>query len=143
MKKDKVGLICLIVFAVGTFFLGFYIGQQNVSISYENDLIKTVAHINLEDNPNLEKVYEDSHEDIAYYMWVGERPIVKQGDILHTCVTDFDVEVLIADIYGFYFIPDQPLEPGMSGTLIYDDDMNVIGVISSVLVDGTGYAIWA
>lgn len=105
----------------------------------DSDIFKTVAHLNIS-NPELELIYTDSVNDVAYYRYVGERNLLKVGDSV-TLSNDSVSTVVNVELNGFYLEYRDNVYVGMSGTPVFDADGNTVGYVSELL-DNKVYCIW-
>lgn len=143
MNQNKVfwfAMICLV-----SFLLGQYTGEKNadryVDFEVPTDIIKTVAHVDVE-NDNLKLLHRDVVNDIAYYQFVGVRDICEIGDTVHLYDgTEFTISS--TSINGFNLTGNEPVTTGMSGMAILDEEANQIGYVSSLLPTGEIYCIWS
>ncbi len=128
-----------------SFILGNYTGNSNadryVEFEIPADVIKTVAHVEV-DNPDLECIFTDSKEDIAYYRYIGNRELINKGDTVYL-YDGTEYEVTSTSINGFNMKSDTPTIMGMSGMAILDKDRNQVGYISSLLQTNEVYCIWS
>lgn len=118
------------------------LNHDNIVLSSPTDIVKTVAHIDV-NNSNLELLYKDVDNDIAYYRYTGNvSKLVEENDILTTCYGD-KVEVIYTDIYGFKVKSDvSVIQPGMSGTALENVNGDTVGYVSTILEDNIVYCIW-
>ena len=118
------------------------LNRDNVVLSSPTDIVKTVAHVDV-NNSNLELIYKDADNDIAYYRYTGNvGKLVEEKDILTTCYGD-NVEVIYTDIYGFKVKSDvSVIHPGMSGTALENVNGDTVGYVSTILEDNVVYCIW-
>lgn len=110
-------------------------------ISSSDEVIKTVAHVNL-DPDKYKRIYTDNEHDIAYWLYTGDiNSPHKVGDKVY--VKDLTLEIKSVDAHGFTMSYDSSIGVGMSGSSVYDKDGNAIGIISYVKVDHYVYCIWS
>lgn len=116
--------------------------RDNVVLSSPTDIVKTVAHIDV-NNSDLELLYKDADNDIAYYRYTGNvSKLVEENDMLTTCYGD-NVKVIYTDIYGFKVKSDvSVIQPGMSGTALENVNGDTVGYVSTILEDNVVYCIW-
>lgn len=112
-----------------------------VSIDKSSDLYKTVAHIDMSDVEDLVLVYEDAENDVAYYRYVGDRDIIKEGDTVTTYEGN-SAKVIALDVQGFYLEYSDMFYKGMSGTSIFDSNGNVVGYVSKIVNNERVFCIW-
>jgi len=120
------------------------VGKQGADVATPceaSDVIKTVSHIDLSANKNLECIYVDSINDISYYRTLDSKDLVSIGDTVYTSKND-STEVIATDVYGFYVKYNDVFYPGMSGTVIRNADGEGVGYVSTVLDSDTVYCIW-
>lgn len=139
LKSISKSLICILV----GLLVGYLCAPKKVVCTVEptSDLLKTVAHVDLSSRDDLVQVYNDANNDIAYYMYTGDRAIVKIGDTV-TGINNIVGTITEVDAYGFRFKTDSFIENGMSSSGIFDTEGNQIGILSTVEDDGSVYCIW-
>lgn len=115
--------------------------QEPVESEVPNDIIKTVAHIELSSN-DYELIYRNTEEDIAYYRYVGERNLLAIGDIVRLYNGD---EFIVTSISrnGFTISGDSTLLMGVSGSAVLDSEGNQIGYVSTMYDSGDVFCIWS
>lgn len=118
------------------------IAESNIQLEPTSDLYKTVAHVDLSSIEDLELVYVDNENDVAYYRYIGERNVVNIGDEVLTVYNE-TCTVTSMDCQGFTIDCPTGIDAGMSGTAIRDADGVQIGFISKRLSDGTVRCIYA
>lgn len=136
-------MVRLLIFSnlITMLILFIYTRQDRIVLTEVSDVVKTVAHVEVH-NDNLELIYKDEINDIAYYRYIGKNKLAKENDILRTCYGD-SVKIVYADIYGFKVKSDiSVIQPGMSGTALEDVDGNTVGYVSTILEDNVVYCIW-
>lgn len=141
MRKN---VILIMLTWVAVFTAGYLVrgDSPTVELSGTDDLFKTVAHIDLSDCEFLMEVYKDTDNDVAYYMYVGERDELKVGDKVHLQDGE-EFEVTSIDVHGFTLAPIGTLyvDYGYSGYAVMNTDEEQVGVISAT--DGEFvYCIW-
>lgn len=104
-----------------------------------SDIIKTVAHITLDDKL-FEQIYVDYDNDIAYYRYIGERDLVKVGDTV-TIEDGNTSEVTDVTYPGFLIKANNDFHTGNSGMAVFNDKGVIIGYVSSLINDEV-YCIW-
>lgn len=143
MKQSTILYIVLACF--GFYLLGTWSGERNadmyVDFEVPTDVIKTVAHVDVA-NDNLELIYKDISEDIAYYRFIGVRDIATVGDVVHL-YDGTEFTITSTSINGFNLDSGKDVEVGMSGMAILDKDNNQIGYVSALLPTGEVYCIWS
>lgn len=136
-------MVRLLIFSnlITILILFIYTRQDRIVLTEVSDVVKTVAHVEVH-NDNLELIYKDEINDIAYYRYTGKNKLAKENDILRTCYGD-SVKIIYVDIYGFKVKSDiSVIQPGMSGTALEDIDGNTVGYVSTILEDNVVYCIW-
>ena len=141
-------LVLIIIFSMAIGYnLGYSKGEKDGLsynpnlLEYEENLFKTVAHIDMSDRTDLKLIYSDMENDISYYMYTGERSWISEGYPVYfydgTCGT-----VCAKDIYGFYVSDAPEVTFGYSGTAVLNQDGQEIGYVSERLSNGSIYCIW-
>lgn len=106
------------------------------------DILKTAAHVDLTDREDLELLYQDVQNDIAYYRKLDKSHSVNTGDTVFD-KNDETYKVTGTDVKGFYFKDiNENVLPGMSGTAILNEEGNVIGYISTKINGNIIECIW-
>lgn len=155
ISGDELAIFCLVlmlVVLVGGFYLRYHLHtdteEDATNNTYvlevgkdTNDILKTVAHIDLSKEKDLELLYSNSDTDVAYYRYVGDRKLARVGDTVKNCYGD-EVTITYCDVYGFRVSNSEYFVPGMSGTGIIDSDGNIVGFVSESLDSGEVYCIW-
>lgn len=134
-------LLCLVFTEYRTSHGNMESTDSTTNVCVYNDIIKTVSHINLEEDNNLELIYKDTDNDIAYYRFRGERDLVNIGDVLTTCYGD-KVTITYCDVYGFRVNNSKYFSPGMSGTGLLNSKGQIVGYVSEMLKNDEVYCIW-
>lgn len=142
----KQGTLFWIVISCFVFFLlGTWSGEKNADryIDFEvpEDIIKTVAHVDV-DNDNLELIYRDAVEDIAYYRFIGVRDIAQTKDKVHL-YDGTTYTITSTSINGFTMTSNASATVGLSGMAVLDEEDNQIGYVSALLPSGEVYCIWS
>lgn len=106
------------------------------------DLYKTVAHIDLSYRDDLQLVYVDNENDLAYYMYLTDKRNLSIGDKVYLN-TGIECTVSYIDAYGFAFTSDAYAYQGLSGTAVRDVKGNQLGYISRTLNEDEIYCIWS
>lgn len=113
-----------------------------VNLHGTSDLFKTVAHVDLSHRTDLELVYTDIENDIAYYRYIGSKPRVYLNDLVY--LNDgSECTITYIDAFGFAFTGDTKAYQGLSGTAVRDADGNQLGYISRVMNENEIYCIWS
>ena len=156
IKLKKIPLWCrvitylLIIFIIILFFWFIYnLGikysdsikeDENTFIEYNVDIVKTVAHLDL-DSEEYELIYSDTENDIAYYRYVGERTHIHEGDVVYNS-KGVESTVTATNVYGFYITYNDSFTTGMSGTVVFNSDNEPVGYVSSNYGNTYVYCIW-
>lgn len=108
---------------------------------FEDNIFKTVAHIDLSSKSDVQLIYSDAEKDVAYYMYTGEREWISAGDIVYFC--DGSESVIVStDVYGF-IVEDVPsVTFGFSGSAVINSRGEQLGYVSERLENGYIYCIW-
>lgn len=129
------------------FFAGFLLGRyvagiQPVKLAYTEplDVFKTVAHVPV-DNVELELIYKNAEDDVAYYRYIGPRELVSIGDTV-ALYDGTEGKVTSTSINGFTVDLDCPIVQGLSGMAILQEE-HQIGYVSALLENGEVYCIWS
>lgn len=153
MRNGKSGIILLTLGMIMFFFafllytLGYKKGHEeglNINpnlFKFEDNVFKTVAHIDLSNKEDVQLVYGDVDKDIAYYMYVGDRPWIHLEDTVYF-YDGSSSKIAAMDIYGFMVEDASSVTFGYSGTAVTDDKGNQIGYVSERLPNGLIYCIW-
>ena len=136
--------ILTIFMVVAAFLIGrCTVPRMNVELNGTSDLFKTVNHVDLSDVDYLQKVYSDADNDIAYYMYTGDRDAIHVGDFVYAPYGE-KFKVVSIDCIGFAIEPCDDatyVQTGFSGMGILTKDKDQVGAIS--YIQGSDiYCIW-
>lgn len=133
------------------FIIGLKCGRDEALNAYKNseheklasDVFKTVAHIDMTWNKNVERIYVDFENDVAYYRRLDGKPFYSKGDTVFV-YTGEPYEISYVDIQQFRIKPldKDVVVVGYSGTAITDEDGKQLGYISEIDADGNVTCIW-
>ena len=143
IKSNQAKLLGWVLIFLAGFLLGRYAdGQQPVQLAYTEplDVFKTVAHVPV-DNEELELIYKNAEDDVAYYRYIGPRDIVSIGDTV-LLYDGTEGIVTSTSINGFTVKLDCQIFQGLSGMAILQEE-HQIGYVSTLLDTGEVYCIWS
>ena len=139
----KVFLIA--AYSVFIYMVARAVTMSNMTIDLEPtaDLYKTVSHVDLSNFKDLQLVYDDAENDIAYYMYTGTRRPVKVGDVVTIAGGD-KFKITAIDCLSFTMQPVGAMSVtyGYSGMGVKNVDGVQIGCISAIDDDNNIYCIW-
>ena len=141
-KNQRRILGWVLLFFAG-FVLGRYVaGTQPIKLAYTEpqDIFKTVAHVPV-DNAELELIYKNAEDDVAYYRYIGPRELVGIGDTVNL-YDGTKGTVTSTSINGFTVELDCQVVQGLSGMAILQYEHQV-GYVSALLDNGEVYCIWS
>ena len=151
LYKNKISFIVyLIILALSVSFchsLGYDRGYADGEKSnpnlfeFEGNIFKTVAHIDMSDYENIELLYSDIENDIAYYVCYDNPCWVVPGDTVYFYEGTAS-SVIATDIYGFIVENANEVTFGFSGSAVLSEDGTQIGYVSERLENGNIYCIW-
>lgn len=145
MQKVKVLIFVAVVFVAALVSVLFEdtIEQRKNDYYLENnyeDVYRTTAHVDMSMYSNLELLYLDKTNDIAYYRYLSDWRFANVGDVVQDIYGD-QCKIIATDCYGFVIETSTQFTQGMSGTAILCDDVQ-IGYISEQLNTGNVRCIW-
>lgn len=137
--------ICSIALILRTCGIITFTTKEKSTIDVEycepGTVLKTVAHLDLSKREELELMYINTEDDVAFYK-VADPLYVKPGDTVYTVKGD-SVEVLDIDALGFSVPYDNKFHAGMSGSSIFNEDGRVVGIVSSFINEQVVYCLFA
>ena len=142
-KYTRLLLVILLLFSFSLSFTSMFAKPPAVRLEGTYDLFKTVDHVDLSYRDDLVKVYSDGENDIAYYMYTGERDVLHVGDSVYTPYGE-EFTVTSIDCIGFLIKPVNDVtavQLGFSGMAVLNADGDQLGAISYI-VDESIYCIW-
>ena len=145
MQKVKVLIFVAVVFvaALASVLFEDVIEQRKNAHYLENnyeDVYRTTAHVDMSMYNNLELLYLDKTNDIAYYRYLSDWRFANVGDVVQD-IYDDQCKIIATDCYGFVIETPGQFTQGMSGTAILCGDVQ-IGYISEQLNTGNVRCIW-
>ena len=132
-------LLCSVCYIAG-WTVGTHTHTMVINTVKDPSVVKTVAHLTVS-NPDYELLWSSVEEDIAYYRYIGERSLAKQGDTVYTYTND-KCEIINTSLLGFTIETETILPVGTSGTIIKNSKGEVIGYISESIGNNQYYCIW-
>lgn len=148
METDKStkGIVLVVLVFFAGFMLGQWSGKRNADTvipftSEVEDIVKTVAHVSVT-NEDLELIYSNAEQDIAYYRYIGERSLLNIGDSVQL-YDGTAGSITSTSINGFTVSFDIPVVQGLSGMAILTEEGEQVGYVSQLLDNGDVYCIWS
>ena len=148
--KDELKKLCLPCIVIALVTLLFNIGfkyavresesSEDTYVTSDGEYMKTVAHLEV-DETLWECISIDYDEDIAYYHYIGDKKLLKTGDIV-TNTFGKESSVIDTNANGFRIEYSSEYVSGMSGQNVYDEEGNPVGIISTIVYDEYVYCIW-
>lgn len=145
LRQFSLRFIKTVIPAAVCLLLGIILGRSmrsEVYLHVVDDVYKVVDHVNI-DKSDLEMIYRDPENDVAYYRYVGERDLTEVGQTVYLHGGE-ECSVTSTGAHGFTISSTSVnFVVGMSGDPILDKDGNQIGYISALLKNGDVYCIWS
>lgn len=102
------------------------------------DVIKTVDHVVMPED--FKQIYSDAENDIAYYIYTGDRGLAKAGDTVLTVNGD-KTTIINCTSAGFTVESPELFVTGMSGSAILNEEGDTIGYVSMIF-DNKVFCVW-
>lgn len=141
--KYAVCACALLVVGFGLMVLG---GKLASAVAYDStaveqqNLLKTVAHLDLSNRDDLELVAMDITQDVAYYKYIKPEKNIDIGSEVNV-ITGATGVVTSTDAVGFTFSTEDAITAGDSGLAVMSNDVQV-GYLSQRLPSGDYRVIW-